>query len=452
MPICGCVNMVFFTASLAAYAQVSIPEPAVIIVGSDMHQDEDQAVGAYRPLRVFGDAWTTFGADAAIMLGDNNSRVLNIPAPGGGTCNTNVMFSSACPFPSLAAQTWYINDLATHAPDPTRIWSLPGNHDSHPILTAAGPPWNIPDGWWLETVNPLGQTGVVDPLTTQSTFSHYRVDVITGTNTWVLLFIGDENNHQDKSIGGRCSDELVDAWRCSTSANPVGAVDLVQYQWLEWQIGEAARWNASHADQHYVVIATHQPPPNTVVGSWEYEADDEVCPGVRMQTTSPHKRDAVYTPDRTDLDVAAPWDPAGRTPLQVADAWAGTLLRWDAGKAPNSQWAEELLLRFPNTVKLWLAGHNHLPTPDAQVNGHGTRADLVGTAVLAMGPLTRARCTTPGYCKSSAGLLSLMDNGDWSLIRENLDNTWVPGNCAGYTAAVKSVVPGPWLNIPIETN
>lgn len=435
--------------SQLAIAQVYLGDPAVIIVGADPHYDEDQAVGAYRPLRVFGDAWDDMGAEAGFLLGDINSRTLNVPAPGGGNCNVGTTFSSTCPFPGALAQTWWDTDIQNHVPFPNRLYVLPGNHDSHPLLSAATYPYNEPDGWWYETINPLAAEGVIP--STDSTYSHYRVDINTGVNTWVVLFIGDENNHEDKSIGGRCSDDRYIGYRCSSAAMPCGALDKERYQWLDWQIGEAYRWNLTHEDKHFVVLTSHQPPPNTVVASWENEADDQVCPGVIMQTTNPHKRDLSYTPDRTDLDVAAPWDPAGRTPLQVADAWAGALIRWDPNSAPDPDWASDLLSAYPGTVKLWLAGHNHLPTPDTNVNGHGVRAMIGDTVVLALGPLTRARCTTPGYCKSSALKLVLNDSGIWTGERWNLDPTWTAGTCT--TSAVKqATTPSPWLGIPLETN
>lgn len=421
-----------------------------VAVGSDPHQDYDHLLrGADTIGRFVNTAAlpSRMGADAWLLLGDlGGDRRSDLNGDRVVDCTVDRVWDGVCEYPSPWSGQLYTDAVATYGAGLPH-WVVAGNHDGQPPLPAI-PALDEPNEWWRRTVHPLQAEGLTDA---DQAASHQEVRVDLPSGSWVLLLVHDWSWMQDRAIGGRCDlvgfsglEHLYST--CSTRGWPNGVISTEQVVWLE------SRIQAAEDAGHHVLVATHQPPPHTVVLTGAPgEAQAEVCPGIRVHSPvlkNHYPRDADLLPLRTDLDGPG-------NPREVAHDWASTLLRWEPGQTPDLDWGVDLVRRHPGVVRLWLSGHNHLPIPDLVYAGRGVRYDdaVSGTTWLAHGALTQTWCSTTGACRPQAAVLDLHGDGTWSWERwalQSLANQALPAGCTT-SASVPQTLPGPWVGLPIET-
>jgi hypothetical protein len=388
------------------------------------------------------------GAHAALVLGDVvGDRAVDVDGDRDVDCSVPRVQTATCPWPSpWAAQLW----RAAVAAHPIPLWALQGNHDGHQAvpLVAGGVNYSEPNGWWLQTVRPLEQPGVVG-----GTVDAYEVRVELAGGAWSLLVVSDVGWRQDRAQGGRVDWRDL-PWRAeayaraSTMGWPGQVVTEEQIAWLE------DRLVAAEVAGRHVAVATHAPPAGTVVlTDAPGRAYAQVCPpsstfpgGIYVHGTSltQYPRDADLLPARSDLEGTG-------NPREVEHEWVSAAIRWQPGQAPDPMWALELVRR--HHVDLWVAGHNHLPVPDLVVEGRGVRWDdpASGTVFLSHGSLTSAWCSTAGACRSQAARLELRGDGSWSWERWSMQSSTLglPAGCAT-AAKLPDARPAPW-GLPVET-
>lgn len=427
-------------------------------VMADTHRDYDTRQGQDTTAMAFRAA-DTFSADGALVLGDlYGARQSDIDGDGDWDCSVDRFWSASCEYPSSILGAGYaaavdLWDPNNELPD---LWLL-GNHDGHPPLPGVAA-LNLPDAWQRKWLDPSAQPCVVDVGR-----EYARCDLVVAdagqSAAWTILLLHDQSSHQDRAIGGRC--DLRDyqgltSYRqgCSPRGWPTGVITPYQIVWLEAQVALAA------AEGRRVVVATHQPVPNTVVLSGRGASYVPQCStNILVQAPPPashhYPRDADLLPLRTDLDTPIPGDPYGRTPLQVAVEWEGAVVRWYPGFPPDEMWGLNLVRRYPGTVLVWASGHNHLPVPDlVDHEGRGAiyRDALSGTAFLAHGAVTRWWVTTAGAGHPQMALLDLGADGTWKWTRLSIQShaAGLSSHGCGGTAKLPPVRPAPWLDLPVE--
>lgn len=428
------------------------------LVLADDHLDYDLRQGQNTTALAFH-AGAEYHADGAVVLGDlYGARQSDLDGDRVWDCTVDRVWDASCEYPSAYLGAAYESAVALWDPLGVRpdLW-VDGNHDGPPSIP--GTLHATPDAWKRLYLNPADE-----PCVTSSGREYARCDVLVGdagqSTTWTLLLLHDQTAHQDRAVGGRCDlrdYSGLDALRagCSTRGWPVGVVTPYQIEWLEAQVALAAD------EGRRVVVASHQPVPNTVALSGRGASYVPQCAqGIYVQTPPPAShhvpRDADLLPARTDLDVPIPGDPYGRTPLQAAVEWEGALVRWYPGAPPDPDWGLELVRRYPGTVRVWLSGHNHLPVPDlVDHEGRETvyRDPESGTAFLALGAVTRWWVTTSGTGHPQAALLDLGGDGSWAWTRLSIQThgTGLAGHGCGGAAKLPPTRPAPWVDLPIET-
>jgi hypothetical protein len=429
------------------------------LVIADTHLDYDLRQGQNTTAMAFG-AGATFGADGALSLGDlYGARQSDLDGDRVWDCSVDRVWDASCEYPSTYLGEQYEAAVALWDPGGTMpdLWVY-GNHDGPPAIPSI-PAHATPDAWKRAHVDPSDEPCVVDVGR-----EYVRCDVVvddgTASATWTILALNDQTAHQDRAIGGRCDlrDYAgLDALRagCSTRGWPVGVVTPYQIEWLESQVALAS------AEGRHVVVATHQPVPDTVALSGRGASYVPQCStGILVQSPPPaahhNPRDADLLPARTDLDWPIADDPYGRTPLEAAAEWEGAVVRWYPGSPPDPDWGLDLVRRYPGAVSIWLSGHNHIPVPDlVDHEGRGTvyRDVPSGTAFLAVGAVTRWWMTTAGTGHPQAALLDLAADGTWAWTRIAVQTHGAglaPHGCGG-TAKLPSTRPAPWVDLPVET-
>jgi hypothetical protein len=232
----------------------------VVAVGADPHMDaQHRQTGGDLVKHFLSTAETKMGADAALLLGDVvGDRAVDVDGDRDVDCSVPRVQTATCPWPSpWAAQLW----RAAVAAHPIPLWALQGNHDGHQAvpLVAGGVNYSEPNGWWLQTVRPLEQPGVVG-----GTVDAYEVRVELAGGAWSLLVVSDVGWRQDRAQGGRVDWRDL-PWRAeayaraSTMGWPGQVVTEEQIAWLE------DRLVAAEVAGRHVAVATHAPPAGTVV-------------------------------------------------------------------------------------------------------------------------------------------------------------------------------------------
>lgn len=440
------IVMPWLSASAAPVEHAS--DVYVLAVGGDPHLDyEWRSTGGNILGRFFNVGGGGIGlprsmqADAYLLLGDIVSdRQVDVNGDRVVDCSVDRTWTDTCEFPSPWSGQMVIDTYAMYGGG-RPFWGITGNHDGNPpVATIAG--IDEPNEWWRTYVAPLMVAGVV-----HSESAHVEVQVQMPGGIWTILLVNDWDWAEDRGRGGKCDlrDWSVPVYaHCSTKGWPNGTITTEQLMWLESAIARA------EAAGRHVLVATHQPPPyTTVLTGAPGEAYAEVCPGVRVQQPSLEAhfpRDVDILPLRADLDGAG-------NPREIAHDWASSLLRWEGGAQPDTDWAVELVQRHPGVVRVWVSGHNHIPVPDLEYGGRGVRYDdpVSGTTWLAHGALTTGWCTTAGFCRQQAARLELHADGSWTWERWAVQGGTVQLPAACWTeASLPAVRPGPWDGLPIE--
>jgi hypothetical protein len=445
---------------IALGAPLVHPEPAFRwAVGSDPHLDWDLWQGQDTTRLLFNAAVGAMDADGVLILGDlYGARKSDLNGDRVWDCTVDRRWDGVCEYPGAYLGQKYRDSILVWDPLDTRpdLW-LTGNHDGHvPQPTIAS--LDTVDEWERTWLRPDDQ-----PCLVERGREYARCDVIVASgglsHAWTVLLLPDQTSHQDRAIGGRCDLRDYDGLTklregCSTYGWPTGVITPYQLEWVESQIALAQK------DGRSVIVATHQPVPDTVALSSRASSYVPQCAqGILVQRPPPNPhfpRDADYLPARTDLDNPIPGDPYGRTPLDAAQEYVGSVVRWYPGQSPDDTWGLDLVRRYPGVVRVWLSGHNHVPVPDLVDHlGRGMvhRDPVSGTAFLASGAITRYWLSTSGTGHPMAGTLDLGANGTWTWTRWSIQShaSGVASHGCGTPAALPPTRPAPWVGVPVES-